>query len=129
MAQSGFHQITVLGHVGRDPELTVTPDGTPLTKFTMAVTEKFGQEETTTWYNCTAWRGLAEVIEKYVQKGQMILVIGRPQVRQYTTKDGRPGVSNDVTVDKFSFAGGNGTGRGDDGSTSFDALNAVAPLK
>lgn len=101
-----FSQIQVLGNVGRDPEMNYTPDGTAVTKFSVAVSKKVREQEVTTWYNCTAWRNLAEMLSKHLGKGQMVFVQGDLNVRQYTTKDGRSGTALEITVDKFQFAGG-----------------------
>jgi len=86
--------------------MNYTPDGTAVTKFSIAVSRKVKDAEETTWYNCTAWRNLAEMLSKHLKKGQMVFVQGDLNVRQYTTKDGRNGVSQDVTIDKVQFAGG-----------------------
>jgi len=103
-----FSQIQLLGNVGKEPELTVTSEGTPVTKFSIAV-NKPGKSESkpdeTTWYTVIAWRGLAETLERYVHKGDTLFVQGSLNARQYTTKDGKQGLSLEVTVDKFSFAG------------------------
>jgi single-strand DNA-binding protein len=109
-----FFQVQALGNVGKDPELTVTNEGTPLTKFTLAVNRKRGNNEDTLWLNCTAWRGLAETIERHVHKGDTLFIQGDFTPRQYITRDGKPGFSLDVSVEKFSFAGGSkpGTGQG-----------------
>lgn len=101
-----FAQIQLIGNLGRDPEMNFTPDGIAVTKFSIAVSKKVKENEETTWYNCVAWRGLAEMLNKHLKKGQMVFVQGDLNVRQYTTKDGRSGTSLDVTVDKFQFAGG-----------------------
>ena len=101
-----FAQIQLLGNLGRDPEMSYTQDGTAVTKFSVAVSRKMKGTEETTWYNCTAWRALAEMLSTHLRKGQMVFVQGDLNLRQYTTKDGRNGVSLDVTVDKFQFAGG-----------------------
>lgn len=106
-----FAQIQILGNTGRDPEMNYTPDGTAVCKFSIAVSKqsknKEGEKtETTSWYNCTAWRALAEMIGNHLKKGQMVFVQGDLNARAYTTKDGRDGMSLDVTVDKFQFAGG-----------------------
>lgn len=113
-----LEQITLIGNVGRDPELTVTPDGTPVTKFTLAVNRKSKSGEETHWYNCIAWRGLAETIEKYVVKGSTLFIQGDFNPRHYTTKEGKSGMSLDVTVEKFAFAGGKSASRQDDSDTS-----------
>jgi single-strand DNA-binding protein len=101
-----FAQIQLLGNLGRDPESHYTPDGIAVTKFSIAVSKKVKNSEETVWYNCTAWRNLAEMLNIHLRKGQMVFVQGDLNVRQYTTKDGRNGTSLDVTVDKFQFAGG-----------------------
>jgi hypothetical protein len=76
------------------------------TKFSIATNRKVKNQDVTTWWNCSAWRGLAETIHQHVHKGDMLLVTGSPSLREYTTRDGRPGTSLDVLVDKFAFAGG-----------------------
>lgn len=101
-----FSQVQLLGNVGRDPEMSYTPDGTAITKFSVAITTKKKGTETTAWYSCTAFRGIGETINSYVHKGDMVFVQGALDVRQYTTKDGRNGTALDVVVDKFNFAGG-----------------------
>jgi single-strand DNA-binding protein len=101
-----FSQIQLLGNLGRDPEMNYTPDGTAVCKFSIAVSKKVKGSEETTWYNCTAWRNLAEMLSTHLKKGQMVFVQGDLQVRQYTTRDGKNGTSLDVTIDKFQFAGG-----------------------
>jgi len=115
-----FAQIQLLGNLGRDPEMNYTPDGTAVTKFGVAVSRKVKDSEETTWYNCTAWRNLAEMLSKHLKKGQMVFVQGDLNVRQYTTKDGRNGISLDVTIDKFQFAGG----KKEDSSTSSSKSDA-----
>lgn len=100
-----FAQATLLGNVGRDPELSYTPDGTAVTKFSVAVSKKSKSGEETTWYNCVCWRNLAETVSKHVKKGQQVFVQGDLNVRQYTTKDGKNGTSLDLTVEKFQFTG------------------------
>jgi single-strand DNA-binding protein len=99
-------QIQIIGHVGRDPELTVTSEGIPVTKFSLATSERKKDEDITTWWACTAWRNQAEVIEKHVVKGQELFVQGKLTVRNYTTREGKQGTSLDVLVERFVFIGG-----------------------
>lgn len=105
---SGFFQSQVLGRVGRDPEMNYTPNGVAVTKFSVAVDRKQGEKESTVWVNCVAWRGLAETLSQHVHKGDMLFVQGDLDARQYTTRDGKPGVSLDLTIDRFAFAGSKG---------------------
>jgi single-strand DNA-binding protein len=101
-----FASVTLLGHVGREPEMSYTPDGTAVCKFSIATNHKAKGQEVTTWWNVSAWRGLAETINQHVHKGDMLLVIGSPSLREYAKRDGSQGYSLDVQADKFAFAGG-----------------------
>jgi single-strand DNA-binding protein len=109
-----FAQVTLLGNVGRDPEMSYSNDGVAITKFSIATSRKGkGGKEETTWWNITAFRGLGETINNYVHKGDMILVLGTPSLREYTRRDGGTGYSLDVVADHFAFAGGKkGAGTG-----------------
>jgi len=98
-------QIQLIGNLGRDPEMNYTPDGTAVCKFSIAVSKKTKDAESTTWYNVVAWRGLAEMLSTHLKKGQQVFIQGPLDVRQYTTKDGKNGTSLDVTVEKFQFIG------------------------
>lgn len=100
-----FAQITLIGNVGKDVEMNYTPQGIAVAKFTLAVSTGKRDNEVTTWYNVTAWRGLAETINTYVKKGQQVFVQGDFLPRAYTTRDGKAGTSLDVTVEKFQFLG------------------------
>jgi single-strand DNA-binding protein len=106
-----FAQITLIGHVGRDPELTYTPEGVAVTRFSLAISKKEGKEgkEKTTWFNCTAFRGPAETIHQYVAKGSPLFVQGDLNVREYTGKDGQLHTNMDVLVDKFQLIGNKST--------------------
>jgi len=100
-----FFQVQTLGHVERDPELHVTQDGSQVTEFSLAVNTKRCVEDITLLLNCYAWGGLAETIERNVKKGSMIFVQGDFTPHQYTTEDGKYGLSLEVNVQKFSLAG------------------------
>jgi single-strand DNA-binding protein len=103
-----MNKITLIGHLGRDPELQVTPDGTPVTKFSLAVnryskTSSGERKEETDWYNISAWRGLAETCEKYLHKGSKVYVEGRLVPRKYTDRNGIQQTSLDVTMTEMQM--------------------------
>jgi single-strand DNA-binding protein len=98
-----MNKILLIGHLGRDPELQVTSDGTPVTKFSLAVnrysrTSTGERKEETDWYNITAWRQLAETCEKYLHKGSKVYIEGRLSQRKYTDRDGIQRTSVDVSM-------------------------------
>jgi single-strand DNA-binding protein len=103
-----MNKIILIGHLGRDPELSVTPDGTPVTKFSVAVnrysrTSSGERKEETDWFNVSAWRGLAETCEKYLHKGSKVYIEGRFQPRKYTDRNGVQQTSFDVTMTEMQM--------------------------
>ena len=101
---ANYAAITLVGHLGRDPETKYTPSGTVIVTFSIATSRKDGQgNEVTTWWRCTCFGKRGEVIAKYFKKGDQILVHGEPSVRDYTKKDGSPGYSPEVVVNDFAF--------------------------
>ncbi|MBR5948245.1 MAG: single-stranded DNA-binding protein [Clostridia bacterium] len=102
-----LNRITIMGRFVRDPELRRTPNGTPVTSFTLAVDRDFGPrdgEKTTDFIDCVAWRNTAEFVGKYFAKGRMAVVSGRLQIRDWTDKDGGKRRSAEVLVDSIYFA-------------------------
>ena len=98
-----LNKIMLIGNLGRDPELQVTPDGTPVTKFSLAVSRSYKsrtgeQRDETEWFNIVAWRQLAETCEKYLHKGSKVYVEGRLSQRKYTDREGAQRTSIDVTI-------------------------------
>ena len=79
-----INQVTLLGRVGKDPEIRYTPSNKAVAMFSIA-TNELGKD-TTTWHNVKAWEKQAELCEKYVKKGDLLYVQGRIE---YTEKDGK----------------------------------------
>ena len=112
-----YHKITIVGYLGRDPEMRYTADGTPVTNFSVATSRKWNrpdgtQVDETVWFRVSAWRRLAETCNQYLQKGRLVLVEGRMQAdergnpRTFTRNDGTPGASFEVTAQTVKFLGG-----------------------
>jgi len=84
----------IIGNVGQEPEMRFTPNGNPVTDFSVACNTKYGEEETTEWVKVTAWKKLAELCNQYLTKGKQVYVEGRLQtdvwesegVKHYRTK-------------------------------------------
>src|SRR5260370_32038768 len=98
-----LNKIMLIGNLGRDPELNVTSDGTPVTKFSLAVNRNYKsstgeRKEETEWFNIVAWRQLAETCERYLHKGSKVYIEGRVTQRKYTDKNGLERMSVDVTI-------------------------------
>lgn len=83
----------VMGHVGRDPEVRYTTNGSQVATFSVAVTNKYkkrdGREnETTEWINVKAWGRMAEYASKFVRQGVNVLVIGPVETQSWEDKQG-----------------------------------------
>lgn len=111
---SSFNKITIVGYLGRDPELRYTPSGTPVCDFSIATTERKGKrdgedgEEITTWFRVNMWGRQAELANQYLQKGRLVYVEGRLSQREYTDRDGNKRTSLDVHGSDMRFIGSRG---------------------
>jgi single-strand DNA-binding protein len=98
-----FQSITVLGNVGKQPEIRSLNSGDNVATFSIAVSEKRKGEDNTTWFNCIAFGKTAEVVQSYVNKGSKVLVQGRIQTREWTDKEGGKQRSWELVVDRLSL--------------------------
>jgi len=113
-----MHKITIIGHLGRDPEMRYTPEGQAVTTFSVASSRKYKtaageQREETEWFNVSAWGKLGETCNQYLTKGKQVYIEGRLKSRIYQTQAGETRFSIDVTCQEIQFLGG-GQGRDQD---------------
>lgn len=101
-----LNRIILIGRLTRDPELRYTPTGSPVASFVLAVDRPFrranGHPETD-FIPIVAWRGLGETVSQYIEKGRLVAVEGRLQVRKYERKDGGPGRMTEVIASAVRF--------------------------
>lgn len=109
-----FAKVAIVGNLGRDPESRYLQSGTLVISFSIAAQGRWrkDQEQTTTWFNVSAFgeqaERLATMVERgYIAKGRMLYVEGQFEVRQYTGNDGQPRTSNDVNLTDWQFVGSN----------------------
>lgn len=89
----GYNHIVLIGNCGKDPEIKKLEDGTLVAKITLATTNSFrnssGETQTTTdWHPIVLWRSLAELTQKYVHKGSLLMIEGQLKHRSFVAKDG-----------------------------------------
>lgn len=101
----------LVGHLGRDPELTVTTGGKSVCRMSLATSHKGGGGEVTEWHRVVAWGKLAESCSQYLAKGRQIYVEGRLQTRAYVDKDKVKRHSTEIVAHRVDFLGG-GESRG-----------------
>jgi single-strand DNA-binding protein len=98
----------ILGHLGGDPEMRYTPQGTPVTTLSVAsnyaYTKSDGQKvKETEWFSVQTWSKLAEVSNQYLKKGSLVFVIGRTKTQNWTGEDGQKHNKKIVVADKVVF--------------------------
>lgn len=103
------NKVILIGNLGRDPEVRRLENGGVVANFPMATTETYTdrttgeRKEITDWHNIVVWRGLAEVVEKYVRKGTKLYVEGRLKTRSWTDKDGNMRYTTEILADNLTM--------------------------
>ena len=118
-----FNKITIIGNLGRDPELRYTPQGTAVCDFSVAVNDrkrdKSGEfQDVTTWFKVTFWRTQAENASKYLTKGRQVYVEGRLEVEEWSDRDGKTRHTLSIQGSELQFIGEKGSGEASDYSGS-----------
>jgi single-strand DNA-binding protein len=101
-----LNRIILIGRLTRDPEAKVTPSGVSVTTFSIAVdrpqsaeARQSGQEKQTDFIDIVAWRQTAEFAANYLQKGRLVAVEGKLQIREYVTQEGQKRKAAEVVAD------------------------------
>lgn len=104
-----LQQITLVGNLGSDPELRFTPENVAVCNFPLAV-HKHGQsgegeqQAKTLWFRITTWGQQAELVNQYLTKGRLAMVVGEiAEVRPYYSKSGDPAAALEVTAHSVQF--------------------------
>lgn len=98
-----MNKIIIIGNVTNQPELKGTQSGNKVCSFGVAVNERRGGEDNTTFFRVSAWNKLGETCVTYLQKGKKVMVMGSVSGRGYTKSDGSVGVSLDINAQDVEF--------------------------
>jgi len=132
-----LNKVILIGNLGKDPEVRTTSNGSKVASFSIATSRVWNdqsgsKQEKTEWHRCVAWNSsfskLADVVEKYVKKGDRIYVEGSIEYGQYQDKDGQTRYTTDIRVRELIMLGG---GRGGDmeGGGEGRPARSAAPAK
>ena len=107
----GLNKVQIIGHLGRDPEMTYTPSGAAVTNFSVAVNRTRrdpggGNVEETEWFRVVAWEKLAETCDEHLRKGDRVYIEGRLQSRKYTDRDGVERTAVEIVAGDMVMLGG-----------------------
>ena len=98
-----INKVILMGRLTCDPEMRHTNSGTPVTTFSIAIDNGYGDNKRTDFVNCIAWNKTAEFVTKYFAKGKMIIVIGRITTRSWETQDGKRAYATEVVAQEVNF--------------------------
>jgi single-strand DNA-binding protein len=101
-----YAQATIIGHLGRDPELRYTPSGDAVLSCSIAVSRKRKGEDTTTWWRVSLFGKRAKVVAKYLRNGDPALFSGEPYTEEWEGQDGTKRQTLCLLARDFSFVGG-----------------------
>ena len=101
-----MNKVYLIGNTTRDAELSETPKGVAVCRFSIAVNRDYANADgtkTTDYFNVTTWRGLAETCGKYLSKGSKVAIVGSLQNRSYEDKDGVKRTVTDIVASEVEF--------------------------
>lgn len=102
---AGYQKIIIEGNLGRDPEQKTTTTGTDVSNFSVAVSEKYKDQESTEWFSCVAFGKTAEICNRYLQKGRPVLIEGRMKTRSWDGRDGEKRKTTELIIDRVVLLG------------------------
>lgn len=106
----GINKVILVGNVGKDPEVRHLDNGVAVASFTLATSETYKNKENqkvtnTEWHNIVIWRGLADVVEKYVKKGSSLYIEGKIRTRSWDDKEGNKRYTTEIVADNMQMLG------------------------
>ena len=112
---SGVNKVILVGRLGKDPEVRHLESGAAVANFSIATSETYkdkqgNKQETTEWHNIVLWRGLAEIAEKYLTKGNLVYIEGKLKTRNWQDKDGNTRYTTEVVGDNMTMLGSKNDG-------------------
>lgn len=105
-----INKVILVGNVGKDPEVRYLDSGVAVANFPFATSETYKNKQgdkvtNTEWHNIVMWRGLAEVVDKYVVKGAQLYIEGKIKTRSYDDKDGNKRYITEIVGDNMQMLG------------------------
>jgi single-strand DNA-binding protein len=137
---SGVNKVILVGRLGKDPEVRNLENGAVVANFSIATSESYKdrttgeKKEITEWHNIVLWRGLAEIAQKYLHKGDMVYIEGKLRTRSWE-KEGVTRYTTEIVGDNMNMlspkgnAGGGGMGAdyGSSDRPTGDNMRVTAP--
>jgi single-strand DNA-binding protein len=131
---ASVNKVTIIGNLGRDPEVRYTPGGSAVCNISLATTRNWKSKETgekveeTEWHRVVFYDRLAEIAGEYLRKGRPVYVEGRLKTRKWQDKDGRDNYTTEIIAEQMQLLGGrDGAPEGDAGSSMGGSMGSTRP--
>lgn len=113
-----INKVILVGNVGLDPEVRTTESGVKVARLRLATSERYTdkqsgeRKELTEWHTITLWRGLADIVDRYVHKGSQLYIEGRLRTREWTDTNNIKRYTTEILADNMQLLGSRGDGQG-----------------
>jgi len=124
----GVNKVTLIGNLGKEPDLQYLEGNIAVAKFPLATTETYKDKtgnlvSQTEWHTVVLWRGLAELAQKYLHKGSLVYIEGRLRTRSWEDKDKNRRFSTEIVGDNLVMLDKRRDGNGEDGHPGGDDIS------
>lgn len=114
---ASLNKVMIIGNLGKDPEVRTTPSGAKVANFSVATNESYTDKngnrvDRTEWHRIVMWKGLADIAEKYLQKGSTAYFEGKLTTRSWDDNSGQKRYTTEIVVDNMVMLGARGQGGG-----------------
>lgn len=135
-----LNKVMLIGNVGNDPEVRATSNGARVATLNLATTRSWNgqggdKQEKTEWHRCVLWNarasggGLADVVEKYVRKGDRLYIEGSVEYRQWQDREGQTRYTTEIRVREMIMLGSRGGSGGGDSENGGGRSRSAAPAR
>ena len=105
---AGVNKVILVGNLGKDPEVRYLDNGVAVANFSLATTENYKNKQgervsQTEWHDVVLWRGLAEVAEKYLEKGSSVYIEGKIRTSKWVDKENITRYKTEIMADKMNM--------------------------
>ncbi len=129
-----LNKASLIGRLGKDPEVRYTPDGTMVTNFNLATDEQWKDKNgekvrKTEWHRIVTFGKLAEICGNYLAKGKLVFIEGKIQTRSWDDKDGVKHYATEIVASDMKMLDSKGQGKTEDAAPHANAQDAGMPLQ
>jgi len=130
-----INKVILIGNLGKDPEIRHLESGVSVANYPIATSEVYKDRKTgekvtqTEWHNIVLWRGLAEISEKYLKKGDKVYIEGKLRTRSWQDQEGNNRYTTEVIADNLTLLGKNSDNRQENTTSENTGNESKAPVQ